>query len=130
MLTAKRVESYLDWKTAMNDPVTTPDIKIKYWWSHDAKWFCVLANDGTTQVTISLTPEEACLLSGNAWPPPPDCDDYADASEGERSDAWDEKHPSDRDPPRTNVNECPACHHMFKDGETCGMGGCPMGGDV
>ena len=24
---------------------------------------------------------------------------------------------------------CPSCGRVFKDGETCSMGGCPMGGD-
>lgn len=32
-------------------------------------------------------------------------------------------------PGPANVNECPACKRMFRDGETCGRGGCPMGGD-
>lgn len=26
-------------------------------------------------------------------------------------------------------NKCRACGRMFVDGETCSMGGCPMGGD-
>lgn len=25
--------------------------------------------------------------------------------------------------------ECPNCHRIFKNGDTCGKGGCPMGGD-
>jgi hypothetical protein len=33
--------------------------KIKYWWSEDRQWFCILANDGTRQTTVSLTIEEA-----------------------------------------------------------------------
>lgn len=36
--------------------------KIKYWWSEDRKWFCILANDGTAQTTVSLTVEEAEAL--------------------------------------------------------------------
>jgi hypothetical protein len=28
-----------------------------------------------------------------------------------------------------NVHPCPDCARMFKDGETCAKGGCPMGGD-
>lgn len=32
-------------------------------------------------------------------------------------------------PTRQAVNECPCCKRMFKDGETCVMGGGPMGGD-
>jgi hypothetical protein len=27
-------------------------------------------------------------------------------------------------------NPCPSCHKPFFDGDTCTMGGCPMGGDV
>jgi hypothetical protein len=41
-------------------------IKIKYWWSEDRKWFCVLVDDGVNQATVSLTPEEAGLLSMHA----------------------------------------------------------------
>jgi hypothetical protein len=29
-----------------------------------------------------------------------------------------------------DINECPSCKRMFRDGETCSRGGCPMGGDV
>lgn len=36
--------------------------KIKYWWSEDRQWFCILANDGTNEATISLTLEEAEAL--------------------------------------------------------------------
>jgi hypothetical protein len=36
--------------------------KVKYWWSEDRKWFCILVNDGVNQATVSLTPEEAGLL--------------------------------------------------------------------
>lgn len=28
-----------------------------------------------------------------------------------------------------SVNKCNYCGRMFKDGETCPKGGCPMGGD-
>lgn len=42
--------------------------KIKYWWSEDRKWFCILANDGNASATISLTPEEAGVLSAAAEP--------------------------------------------------------------
>jgi hypothetical protein len=31
-------------------------------------------------------------------------------------------------PPPSNI--CPHCHRDFPNGETCRMGGCPMGGDV
>jgi hypothetical protein len=44
----------------------TKPIKIKYWWSEDHKWFCILVNDGINEATVSLTPEEASLLSMNA----------------------------------------------------------------
>jgi hypothetical protein len=40
--------------------------KIKYWWSEDRKWFCILLDDGINKATVSLTPEEASLLSMNA----------------------------------------------------------------
>lgn len=43
-------------------------IKIKYWWSEDKKWFVILTDDGVDQTTVSLTPEEASLLSMNAAP--------------------------------------------------------------
>lgn len=33
--------------------------KIKTWWSKDRKWFCILVNDGISQATVSLTPDEA-----------------------------------------------------------------------
>lgn len=36
--------------------------KIKYWWSEDRQFFCIIANDGTTQATVSLTVEEAEAL--------------------------------------------------------------------
>lgn len=32
--------------------------KVKAWWSEDGKWFCLLVNDGISQATVSLTPEE------------------------------------------------------------------------
>jgi hypothetical protein len=33
--------------------------KIKYWWSEDRQWFCILINDGVSQATVSLSIEEA-----------------------------------------------------------------------
>jgi hypothetical protein len=33
--------------------------KIKYWWSEDRQWFCILVNDGTNQATVSLSVNEA-----------------------------------------------------------------------
>lgn len=45
--------------------------KIKAWWSDDGKWFCVLAYDGVSQATVSLTPEEAeqlaCKIAERQW---------------------------------------------------------------
>lgn len=55
----------------------TDHTKIKYWWSADRKWFCVLTDDGMNQSTVSLTAEEAALLAMNATPIP-------DTSAGER----------------------------------------------
>jgi hypothetical protein len=37
--------------------------KIKYWWSEDGKWFCILVCDGMSEGTISLTPAEAMDLA-------------------------------------------------------------------
>lgn len=34
-----------------------------------------------------------------------------------------------RPAPAGPVNRCPSCDRMFRDGETCSRGGCPMGGD-
>jgi hypothetical protein len=42
--------------------------KIKAWWSDDGKWFCILVNDGVSQATVSLTPEEANALAEKADP--------------------------------------------------------------
>lgn len=36
-----------------------PSDKIKYWWSGDREWFCILVNDGISQATVSLTVQEA-----------------------------------------------------------------------
>lgn len=48
----------------------SPDFqKLKAWWSDDKNWFYILADDGINQTTISLTVEEASVLSGNAEPP-------------------------------------------------------------
>jgi hypothetical protein len=43
--------------------------KLKAWWSEDKNWFVLLSDDGVNQTTISLTVEEASVLSGNAEPP-------------------------------------------------------------
>ena len=37
--------------------------KIRSWWSDDGKWFCILANEGVNQATVSLTPEQAEQLA-------------------------------------------------------------------
>lgn len=42
--------------------------KIKSWWSEDGKWFCILADDGVSKATISLTPDEAKALARDADP--------------------------------------------------------------
>lgn len=49
----------------------TDRIKIKFWWSEDKQWFCILTDDGNNQSTVSLTVEEASLLSMNAAHPQP-----------------------------------------------------------
>lgn len=33
--------------------------KIKYWWSEDRQFFCILVDDGTAQATVSLNVAEA-----------------------------------------------------------------------
>ena len=43
-------------------------MSIKYWWSDDFQWFCILTDDGTGQTTVSLTREEAEALSAEADP--------------------------------------------------------------
>ena len=48
----------------------SPDFqKLKAWWSDDKNWFCILSDDGSNQTTVSLTVEEASLLSMSAEPP-------------------------------------------------------------
>lgn len=44
--------------------------KIKYWWSEDRQFFCVLVNDGTAQATVSLSIEEAEELMGEVMQTP------------------------------------------------------------
>lgn len=44
--------------------------KIKYWWSEDRQWFCVLVNDGTSQATVSLSVEEAEAIMGEVMQTP------------------------------------------------------------
>ena len=43
-------------------------MKIKYWWSPDSQWFCILTDDGASQTTVSLSREEAKDLSSEADP--------------------------------------------------------------
>jgi len=44
--------------------------KIKYWWSEDRQFFCILVNDGTAQATVSLTVPEAEALMGEVMQTP------------------------------------------------------------
>lgn len=44
--------------------------KIKYWWSEDRQFFCILVNDGTNQATVSLTVKEAEALMGEVMQTP------------------------------------------------------------
>lgn len=44
--------------------------KIKYWWSDDRQWFCILVDDGTNKATVSLTVEEAEALMGEVQQTP------------------------------------------------------------
>jgi hypothetical protein len=62
------------WKRAQviiaDDRRKSPDFqKLKAWWSEDKNWFVLLLDDGTNQTTISLSVEEASLLSMNSEPP-------------------------------------------------------------
>lgn len=43
-------------------------MSIKYWWSDDLQWFCILADDGVNQTTVSLTREQAGELAAEADP--------------------------------------------------------------
>lgn len=57
--------------------------KIKYWWSEDRQFFCILVNDGTAQATVSLSIEEAEALMGEVQQTPrflefqKECEDHA-----------------------------------------------------
>lgn len=80
---AERVAAYINdlaqlqekgWKRAQdilaNERRNSPNFQLlKAWWSEDKNWFCILSDDGINQTTISLTVEEASLLSMNAEPP-------------------------------------------------------------
>lgn len=48
---------------------STPE-KIRYWWSEDRQFFCILVNDGTAQATVSLSVEEAEALMGEVQQTP------------------------------------------------------------
>ena len=48
----------------------TVDEKIKYWWSEDRQFFCILVNDGVTKSTVSLSVEEAEALMGEVMQTP------------------------------------------------------------
>ena len=43
-------------------------MSIKYWWSDDLQWFCILTDDGVSKTTVSLSREEAEALSSEADP--------------------------------------------------------------
>lgn len=43
-------------------------MSIKYWWSDDFQWFCILTDDGVNKTTVSLTREEAGDLSMESDP--------------------------------------------------------------
>lgn len=43
-------------------------MSIKYWWSDDLQWFCILTDDGVNKTTVSLTREQARDLSDEADP--------------------------------------------------------------
>jgi hypothetical protein len=62
------------WKSACPECDGTGEIimdeKIKYWWSEDRKFFCILANDGISQATVSLTVEEAEALMSEVMQTP------------------------------------------------------------
>lgn len=44
--------------------------KIKYWWSEDRQFFCILVNDGISQATVSLSIEETDALMGEVMQTP------------------------------------------------------------
>lgn len=44
--------------------------KIKYWWSEDRQFFCILVNDGVNQATVSLSIKEAEALMGEVMQTP------------------------------------------------------------
>lgn len=43
-------------------------MSIKYWWSEDFQWFCILSDDGVNKTTVSLSREEADDLSMESDP--------------------------------------------------------------
>lgn len=44
--------------------------KIKYWWSDDRQFFCILTNDGVSQTTVSLSVDEAEALMAEVMQTP------------------------------------------------------------
>lgn len=62
------------WKSACPECDGTGEIvvseKIKYWWSEDRQFFCILVNDGVTKATVSLSVEEAEDLMGEVMQTP------------------------------------------------------------
>lgn len=43
-------------------------MSIKYWWSDDLQWFCILVDDGNGKATVSLPREQAKDLSMESDP--------------------------------------------------------------
>ena len=68
--------------------------KIKSWWSSDGKWFCILANDGASQATVSLTRAEAKALAEQIALPIPD-QDLCDCGGNGLTGKWDNLHTAD-----------------------------------
>lgn len=94
-----------------------------------AKSFCRPAGTPQQQ-SLTLTPAELDLV--RQWfnainDANPTFLEKADHALGERiTEAVTANEPR---PPLSNINPCPSCDRIFKDGETCTRGGCPMGGD-
>lgn len=57
------------WKDACPECSATAE-KIKYWWSEDRQFFCILVNDGVSHATVSLSVEEAEALMGEVMKTP------------------------------------------------------------
>jgi len=44
--------------------------KLKYWWSEDRQFFCILIDDGIAKATVSLSVEEAEALMSEVMQTP------------------------------------------------------------